>query len=527
MQAGTGQTGMDEMIDGKALALPSPRELLNAAFKDARRILLAAVIVLAAAGGAAWYKTPLYTAHTTLLVLLSPEYTARPDAGSEVAANTSLERDAILNSEISILTSTSLAKEVVAQIGVERLYPKIARGPSPLRAFLNRVLGHESSIDPVDAAASAFSKDLWAAADKTGSTIDVAYKHPDNAIAAEAVNALIAAYQRKRQDIYADVQSDLVAAKTEQARQDLAAKAAALAAYQSETGVSDYGTQLDILLRQQGDLQRQLQQTETDAADATERLKIAQSQLATTPAEVLQYADSETDRRIQDARDSLNGLKQRQSELLQTYTDKSDKVITVQKQIAAMEQEITKLQQSAQPSAVRKGRNDVYSTIELDQVKAQSAIAAAQQQHKEVEVQLAAVSDSIQQLYSKKAKLDDLTRQEGLAEQAYATAMKTLHERQMVEDVGAKRATNVRVIEPASAPLKPAPIRLVILAAGLMLAIIVALMTAFFSEFLRRSYISAERLERDLGIPVLVSVSASSSARPILALASAKGGSSS
>jgi capsular polysaccharide biosynthesis protein len=102
--------------------------------------------------------------------------------------------------------------------------------------------------------------------------------------------------------------------------------------------------------------------------------------------------------------------------------------------------------------------------------------------------------------------------------------MKTLHERQMVEDVGAKRATNVRVIETASAPLKPAPIRLVIVAAGLMLAVIVALLTAFLSEFLRRGYISAERLERDLGIPVLVSVSASPSARPILALAAAEGG---
>ena len=512
------------MIEGKALQLPSPRELMNAAFKDARRILLAAAIVLIAAGAAAWYKTPSYTAHSTLLVLLSPEYTSRPDAGSEASATMSLERDAILNSEISILTSSSLAKEVVKQIGVERLYPKIARGPGVVRVLVNRVLGGGEMIDPVDAAASEFSRDLAAVPDKSGSTIDVAFKHADNAVAAEAVNDLVAAYQRKRQDIYADVQSDLVAAKADQARQDLTAKSAALAAYQSETGVSDYGTQLDILLRQQGDLQRQLQQTETDAADAAERLKIAQSQLATTPAEVLQYADSETDRRIQDARDSLNGLKQRQSELLQTYTDKSDKVVTVQKQIAAIEQEIAKLQQNAQPSAVRKGRNDVYATIELDQVKAQSAIAAAQQQHKELETQLAAVTGNIQQLYSKKAQLDDLTRQETLADQAYATAMKTLHERQMVEDVGAKRATNVRVIETASAPLKPAPIRLVIAAVGLMLAVIVALLTAFLSEFLRRGYISAERLERDLGIPVLVSVSASSSARPILALAAAKGG---
>ncbi|HVJ42140.1 MAG TPA: Wzz/FepE/Etk N-terminal domain-containing protein [Dongiaceae bacterium] len=512
------------MVDAKKQhLLPSRRELLNSAFKDARRIVLAIAFVLLAAIAAAAIKTPLYTAHATLLVLLSPEYAARPDAGSAASANMALERDAILNSEISILTSTSLAKDVVRQVGLARLYPKIAQGPGLLRQVLNKVLGRTDTVDPVDLAADQFSRDLAATPDKSGSTIDIAFRHQDNAVAAAVVNDLVAAYQRKRQDIYADVQSDLVAGKAAQARQDLESKSAELAAYQSETGVSDFPTQLDILLRQQGDLQRQIQQTDTDIADASERLKIAQSQLTTTPAEIVQYADSDTDRRIQDARDTLNTLKQREYDLRQTYTDKSDKVITVQKQIAAMQDELAKLQQSAQPSAVRKGRNDVYSTIELDRVKAESSIAAAQQQRLQLQSQLAAVSASVGQLYGKKARLDDLTRQKTLAEQAYSTAMKTLSERQMVEDVGAKRATNVRVIEAAEPPLKPAPIRLVILAGGLILSLIVGFLTAFLSDFLRRSYISSERLEKSLGIPVLVTVSASRSARPILALAAPDG----
>lgn len=504
--------------------LPSRRAVLNAAFKDARRILFVFVLVLAAAVAAAALKTPLFTAHSTLLVLLSPEYANRPDAGSEAVATMTLERDAILNSEISILTSPSLAKNIIRQIGVTRLYPKIAKGPGVLHRLVSLVLGRTGAVDPVDVAADQFNRDVSATPDKSGSTIDIAFRHQDRAMAAEVVNDLVAAYQRKRQDIYADVQSNLVAGKADQARQDLDVKSAALTAYQRETGVSDFATQLDILLRQQGDLQRQIQQTEADIADAGERLKVAQTQLIKTPAEVVQYADNDTDHRIQDARDSLNTLKQREYDLSQIYTDKSDKVITVRKQIAAMQDEIAKLQQNGQPSAVRKGRNDVYSTIELDQVKAESSIAAAQQQGKELSTQLAAVSTSIQQLYDKKAKLDDLTRQKTLAEDAYAAAMKTLSERQMVEDVDSKRATNVRVIEAAEPPLKPAPIRLVILAGGLILSVVAALLTAFLSDFLRRSYISPEQLERNLGIPVLVSVSSSPSARPIQALA-APGGS--
>jgi uncharacterized protein involved in exopolysaccharide biosynthesis len=504
--------------------LPSLRELLNSAFKDARRVLFVALLIIVAAIAGAIIKTPYYTAHSTLLVLLSPEYAYRPDAGSEAVVNMALERDAILNSEISILTSASLARDVVRDIGLAQVYPKIARGPSLWRRVLNFVTGRTEPVDPIDAAAYEFSRDLTAKPDKSGSTIEVGFRHPDSQVAAKVVNELVAAYQRKRQAIYSDIQSNLVAAKAEQARQDLESKAAALAAYQNQTGVSDFDTQLDILLRQQGDLQRQLQQSETTIAEAQERLKTANAQLATTPAEVVQYSDNDTDRRIQAARDSLNTLKQREYDLRQTYTDSSDKVVTVRKQMAAMEAEIGRLQQNIQPSAVRKGRNDVYSTLQLDRLRAESTLGAAKQQQQETLNQLAGVKSTIEELYRKKAALEDLTRQKSLAEQSYTTAMKTLSERRMVEDIGSKRAANVRVVEPAEPPLKPAPIRLVIIVGGVILSLLVAFVTSFLSGFLRRSFISAERLEKTLGVPVLASVSTLESARPILALTGPGGG---
>jgi uncharacterized protein involved in exopolysaccharide biosynthesis len=358
--------------------------------------------------------------------------------------------------------------------------------------------------------------------DKSGNTIQVGFRHRNPVVAAEVVNDLVAAYLASREAVYLDVQSDLVKKQADKLHDELDVASDNLTNYQLQTGISDFGTQLDILLRQQGDLNRNLQQTETTIADSSQRAQTIKAQLAKTPAQVVQFSDDESDRRVQAARDSLAALTQKETDLRQTYTDGSDKVIAVRSQIKAMQSEIGRLQNNGKPSAVRRGLNEVYATLDLDRLRAESSLAAATQQHTAIELQLQQINKAIGALYEKKAGLEEKQRQKALLEQNYATAMKTLDERRMQEDVEAKKATNVRVIQPAGPPMKSNSIRLVILAGGAIMSLVVALLTAFLSDVFRRGFISPERLERSLGIRVLGSVSASHRLRPILSLADAR-----
>jgi uncharacterized protein involved in exopolysaccharide biosynthesis len=316
-----------------------------------------------------------------------------------------------------------------------------------------------------------------------------------------------------------DVQSDLVQKEADKLHNDLDRASNELTQYQMQSGISDFGTQLDILLRQQGDLNRNLQQTETTMADSSQRVQTIKAQLAKTPAQVVQFSDDESDRRVQAARDSLAALTQKETDLRQTYTDSSDKVIAVRSQIKAMQDEMGRLQNSGKPSAVRRGLNEVYATLDLDRLRAESSLAAATQQHAAIETQLQQVNAAISGLYEKKAGLEEKQRKKALIEQNYAAAMKTLDDRRMQENVEAKKATNVRVIQPAGPPLKSNSIRVVILAGGVIMSLVVALLTAFLSDVFRRGFISPERLERNLGVRVLGSVSASYRLKPILSLA--------
>lgn len=501
---------------------PSLRELLSSAFQDARRIIILMILTLVLAVGAAVMVVPTYTAGSTLLVLLSPEYAYRPEAGADTFVNMALERDAILSSEISILSSMNLQYEVIDKIGVDKLYPDLVKPAGWFDRMKQRLLGKRSQRNPVDMAAEQFSKDLMAFPDKSGNTIQVGFRHRNPVLAAEVVNELVTAYLASRESVYLDVQSDLVRKQADKLHAELDVASDNLTAYQMQSGISDFATQLDILLRQQGDLNRNLQQTETTIADSSQRAQTIKAQLAKTPAQVVQFSDDESDRRVQAARDSLAALTQKETDLRQTYTDGSDKVIAVRSQIKAMQSEIGRLQNNGKPSAVRRGLNEVYATLDLDRLRAESSLAAATQQHAAIELQLQQINKSISALYEKKSGLEEKQRQKALLEQNYATAMKTLDERRMQEDVEAKKATNVRVIQPAGPPMKSNSIRLVILAGGAIMSLVVALLTAFLSDVFRRGFISPERLERSLGIRVLGSVSASHRLRPILSLADAR-----
>ncbi len=80
----------------------------------------------------------------------------RPEAGADTFVNMALERDAILSSEISILSSTDLQYEVVSEMGVQRLYPSLIKPDGWFQRIEHRLLGRRSSRNPMDLAVEQF-----------------------------------------------------------------------------------------------------------------------------------------------------------------------------------------------------------------------------------------------------------------------------------------------------------------------------------------------------------------------------------
>ena len=169
-----------------AAALPI-REMIAAAFSDRRKILLVMFVTFAVIAALAEFVVPNYTAQSTLLVLLSKDYAAQSEVGSEHDVAGVLDRDAFLKAETDIIESEPLARQVVREIGVARLYPQMVN-PSFLHRLradwthrIRAALGLSPSPSPAleDLATVAFSQHLSAVADKAGNVITVSFRHPD------------------------------------------------------------------------------------------------------------------------------------------------------------------------------------------------------------------------------------------------------------------------------------------------------------------------------------------------------------
>jgi capsular polysaccharide biosynthesis protein len=116
------------------------------------------------------------------------------------------------------------------------------------------------------------------------------------------------------------------------------------------------------------------------------------------------------------------------------------------------------------------------------------------------------VDGELQDLEAKKTTVEALSRQRSLAEQSFLSATKVFEERKNAESIERRRSANVRVVETAVPAQKPLPIFGIIVAGGIAMSMLVGILAAVVGDHFRRTFISSERLEREIGVPVLAAV---------------------
>lgn len=504
-------------------SIPSFREILAALFKDREKILRSMAYTFGFMFVIALVIHSRYAATTSLVVTLGPEYTYRPEAGAQSLVNAAAEREQILATEIQILQSPSLIEDVIRKVGLERLYPDyVNKGPiatvvgAVKRAVSATVRGVKSLLgmqvpppaddDPVKLAVEDFQSDFDTQALRIGNVIELSYKHRDPDLAAETLNTLVAMYLERRQKLFNDVQAPVVNQQLTQAQQDLADADRNLREFKQTRGISNFDTQMDILLHQQGDLEKDRQDADNLSRQTAHRVQDLKAQLATTPVDVAQYSDTDTGQRLETLQDDLDQLRAKEIDMRANYLPESRPMVEIHRQIADREAAIAKLKQDASPSNVRMGRNTVYDAVSLDLMHAEADLNAQQTRLARDEQQLQQVRDSVAQLNQQQIDLQQLERQRTVLEDKYKDLVKTLGDRQLLENVDARRSANVHMLQPADVPIKSTGVRKALVLGGLVLSLLVGIVVAVFSEYSRRGYLSPESVERSLGLPVLVSI---------------------
>jgi uncharacterized protein involved in exopolysaccharide biosynthesis len=157
-------------------------------------------------------------------------------------------------------------------------------------------------------------------------------------------------------------------------------------------------------------------------------------------------------------------------------------------------------------SRITELKKQTYDLVDKDILHANADLAATNARQIMDQQELQGITEKLRQLTFDEAPLDALTRQQTVTGQSYTDLVKEYDEDRAIEELDKRTSGNIRLIEPAIAPIRPMTYTPIILAAGFLLSLLVGVLAAIIGELGRPGMISSETASRTLGIPVLATI---------------------
>ncbi|MFK7965136.1 MAG: Wzz/FepE/Etk N-terminal domain-containing protein [Burkholderiaceae bacterium] len=432
-------------------------------------ILAITAVTVASAAVASFLMEKIYTASATLFVDVK---STDPVTGEGVFTPQNVQN--ILNTQVSVITSSRVANEVVDGLGLLD-DPKVMAdwkenggigGRENLRADITEELLKEIKVE----------------ASRDGTTITIEYESTNPEYAAQVVNSFSDAYIKNALSLATDPAREYAREfekQTETYRLALEAAQARLAAFQQESGIVASDETVDVENQRLSALAAELVRQETQAADSQSRVRTARGNGRSAMPEVvqnplIQTLQADVGRAAAEVRDLGSRLGSNHPQ----YISANETLTALQERLNT---EIGRISRSLTASNAVNQRNLARLRQQVDQQRekvlalkgARNQIAALQRE-----------VDSEQQAY-------DLVRN-----------------RFTQTDLESKaRQSNVSVITAATVPTEPSrPLPKLNIAVGAFLGLLIGTIAALTIEATQRPLRNAEDLLQAVGVPVLAVV---------------------
>ena len=397
-------------------------------------------IALLGAGASLMFPTK-YAASTRLLVTLGQEYVFDPLVG-EAGKGAFPQPEEVLQTEAELTASPVLAARVIQQIGLSRLYPKIAEAEAraPDKAY-----ALESS------ALEAFARDFTATTAPKSLILKLAFAHPAPLLAAETLNVFVKVYIDYRREILDKRSASGLGEQRAAVEDRLRTADQALLAFLAKNNISDFDAEKDAVTHLFGMLTDDLSGVDASRREAESRIASLRSQLATTPHQADLYVETS----------------------------------------------------SPQEGPKRIGPNPTWQALETDLAAARTNVEALKGKGAELLRQRIEAEKRRSDLAALETEYQRLSRDRGaLASSAQTFAMREQIERSRTELAG-RNSNNISIYEPARAPARGSSSGRLIAITGVAFGLATALLVGLLSAYSLRTLPTARSVERTLGLRVL------------------------
>lgn len=483
--------------DGFPYPLGSIRDILTALFKHKIKILLVFLLVFGAIATYVLLLIPHYQAQASLILKLGRENIFRPEVGQS-GPIVETNKEAALQSEINIITSKELVRQVVIQMGVEKIYPEFLDPAEEIR-------------DPVEKSVNTFLKYLSASPIKGSNVISISYLNPRPEVSAQALNLLIELLKEKHLQIFSDPKASFLTQQLQVYQDKLE---------QSEENLQAFKRKYDLSsppLEQQGRLLDQRSELDSRLKAIKNQLQGLEGKIASLDVQMSAILDSipvdtvEEGGQLEKAKSELFALKREEQKLLTKYMESSVPIVNIRKEIEQMEQFILAEQKSQRANTVAGAKRGSYEKLEMERLKAVSEITTLEESSQVIALQIKDLDKKIQRLDELNKELLVLERQRAADEQNYKLYLNRVEEAKVSEEMDRLKMANISVIQHAEVPGMPAGRSpMVLLIIGAMLGMMMGAGFGLLVEFFEGTYTRPDQAANDLQLPLLATFSAKS-----------------
>jgi succinoglycan biosynthesis transport protein ExoP len=434
------------------------REYIRVLRKHAWLILACFVVVVGTVGIGTFMQRPVYRAVTRALI--APE--APRVVNIQEVAPAGGDSAELFQTQIQIIRSRPVIQRVVDTLGLLSRKPELAAALDPTETFLKSV-----SVEPV----------------RNTRLVDIQVDDPDPKLAAEMANALASAYVHQNLELKFGAARDALTWLTAQA-QELRTKVneseLTLQTYREQAGLVSAEEKQSLAAKKLAEFNAGYIEAKAKRLEMESRL--AEMRRSSQQPELLESSPLVINNPlIQRLKGQLVELEVQRSKLLKTYRDKHPEVVKVQSQIDEIAQKIRE-----EISRLALSMESEYNALKARE----SAMLQAVNQYR----------DEAQGLAKKEIRYGILKREVDSNQQLYDVLLKRLKETGLSQGLD---SNNVRIVEPAVAPIRPVkPRKLLNLAIGVVLGLLTGVALAFFVEYMDDTIRSPEHVEQAIGVPV-------------------------
>jgi succinoglycan biosynthesis transport protein ExoP len=475
-------------------------ELLFILFRHKWKILLCAAAGLLAAAAIFLLLPPIYESEAKLFVRYVVDKSAVDGLDAQIKTPNP-QTDTVIYSEVQILSSSDLAREVAQAIGVDRLVP--GGGPKATLENATDVLYHGLEVSVVPAT----------------NILSIVFKSGDPKLPMPVLQELVRRYFDKHLEVHRSAGAfDFVTKEVAELQNQLNQTEAELKELKAKAGVVSLAESTGTLATELGKSQQELDTAEAELASQKALVKDLERSRATTDVAEKNQAGTPTRpptgdivQKYQSLVSRVTLLQQAESELLSKYTPENRLVKSKEAQIASLEKQRgdleTKYPALIDTAVVTNSSSQSSDGKRSDLMTERARLVGLQTTVDALTVRVAGLKQRASLIAELGPRIEELERKKEVEEANYKHSEASLEKARIDETLDPSRMPNISVVQtPLPATKFKRNIKnFVIGLAGGGIALGVA-MALLIELVLDRTVKRSTELEQRLRIPLLLSI---------------------